>query len=288
MRRFALVAVLVVAAACTSGGPEPEPQAGTPAATAPTAQPTAVADPAEVVRRVAEAISAVRSVHMTFEQQMWLSDGPQLMNKGTGAIDLAGGTGEVLLDLPDIPGDDATPDAMRIVWERDVMYVKGMPDAPRGRPWLRMDTRKMDGIPGLESMREAMTQGSADLGMLYGAQDVEAVGPDELDGVETTRYALTADFATAVREIPADQRQALERYLRKFRGDSLEIDIWVDDREELRRLEYAVDGSDLAGRVGKQLDRVVTVVDFEKFDAPVSVDIPPKRATIDMLELIDS
>jgi hypothetical protein len=156
--------------------------------------------------------------------------------QGEGAVDARAGRARASLDLTralaasgvsSISPDEARADAVVI---GRTLYVRSPYLVGRRglrRPWVRYP-----------------------LGSLRVAGPVKRLGPDTIDGVKTTHYSTAVDLGT-------DSRLA---------GGSLPVDVWVDARDRIRRVQ---------AQVGAASFQAVPQLDIAGFGRPVAVGAPP-------------
>lgn len=147
----------------------------------------------------------------------------------------------------------------------------GAPRAIRERPWVEVE------IP--EGASSAGTQNFADqLAALRGAGDVQQEGHDEIRGVETTKYHAEIDVQRALDRVASSDRDTVQKALGMF-GDSLPMDVWIDDDGLPRRIAMKVhmttDGHSIT---------VDERMDFYDFGTDVSVEAPPPSEVMSMVE----
>jgi hypothetical protein len=164
---------------------------------------------------------------------------------------------------------------------RDQVYMRGgvfdelLSQLPGKREWLFVDLTSSD--PAVDQFRSLSTgQNNASL-LLYfllgGSGQVREVGSEEVDGVSTTHYALTADLDRALAEAPAEVADSLQANIEELEAGGvqtkLDADVWVDDDRLIRRLGYVYRLSDAGG--GGQMTATVT---FSGFGEPIEFAVP--------------
>ena len=81
---------------------------------------------------------------------------------------------------------------------------------------------------------------------------IEAVGTDEIRGVETSHYRATIDTAKLEQLVPAAQRQSLgglDQSAEQAGSTEIPLDVWIDADQRVRKLSIDVD-AEAAGHVG--------------------------------------
>ncbi len=110
------------------------------------------------------------------------------------------------------------------------------------------------------------------LQLLLAAADVKEVGAEEIDGVRTRHYSGTVTVAAvaAATEIPEDVRDELVDTLNDNKGDTAQVEAWIDDDFQIRR--YVERGTDSDGAY----DATVTLRDFGadiRVTAPAAAEV---------------
>jgi hypothetical protein len=165
--------------------------------------------------------------------------------------------------------------------DEDQVYMRGgvfddlLSQLPGKREWLFVDLSSSD--PAVDQFRSLSTgQNNASL-LLYfllgGSGQVRELGNEEIDGVSTTHYALTADLDRALAEAPAEVADSLQANIEELEAGGvqtkLDADVWVDDERLIRRVGYVYRLSDAGG--GGQMTATVT---FSGFGEPIEFDVP--------------
>ena len=138
-----------------------------------------------------------------------------------------------------------------------------------------MDLSSSD--PAIDQFRNLSTgQNDAALVLyfLFGVSgQVRELGSEEVGGVSTTDYALTADLDRAVPEAPAEMADALQANIEALEAGGvqtmLDAEVWVDDERLIRRVGYVYRLADAGG--GGQM---VATVTLSGFGEPVEFEVP--------------
>ncbi|CAL9559116.1 DUF1396 domain-containing protein [Streptomyces sp. enrichment culture] len=169
------------------------------------------------------------------------------------------------------------------------MYIGGGPEAAKemdGKSWLKFDLEAMGGgdeLNQLGGVAQAEQNPATESTFLTGAEDVEKVGTETVEGVETTHYKGTVALADLEKtlgdedEATREKRQkSLEQY-EKMGVDELAMDMWVDgdDRPKQFRMRGEADKG--------PLDMTIT---FLGINEPVKVTAPPAEDTADLAEMM--
>ncbi|MFJ8810636.1 DUF1396 domain-containing protein [Streptomyces sp. NPDC102490] len=169
------------------------------------------------------------------------------------------------------------------------LFVGGGPEAAKemdGKSWIKFDMSAMGADEQLNQLggaSQADKNPATESTFLTGAKDVEKVGTETVDGVETTHYKGTVTLADLEKSIgdedkaTRDKRQkSLEQY-EKMGLDKLTMDMWVDGDEQTKQFR-------MRGNADKgPLDMTIT---FLGFNEPVKVTAPPAAETADLAEMM--
>ena len=176
--------------------------------------------------------------------------------------------------------------------DEDQVYIRGgvfddlLSQLPGKREWLFVDLSSSD--PAVDQFRSLSTgQNNASL-LLYfllgGSGQVRELGSEEVDGVSTTHYALTADLHRVLAEAPADVADSLQANIEELEAGGvqtkLDADVWVDDERLIRRVGYVYRLSDVGG--GGQMTATVT---FSGFGEPIEFEVPDPNQVAPVTQL---
>jgi hypothetical protein len=120
------------------------------------------------------------------------------------------------------------------------------------------------------------------------SDEVETIGEEQIDGVDTTHYRFTADVsglfdqAIASGALGGQAAEAVEA----FQGDTV-MDAWIDDKGLIRRLTYALSLDPALAEPGVPSTFAYELT-FSDFGAPVDVAAPPPETTVSMQEMMGS
>ncbi|MEU0848685.1 DUF1396 domain-containing protein [Streptomyces flaveolus] len=183
-------------------------------------------------------------------------------------------------------GVDATAE-IRLVDK--ALYLNGGAEAAKemdGKSWIKFDLAAMGAdkeLGELGSASQADKNPAAESTFLTGAKDVEKVGTETVDGVETTHYkgtvtldALEKSLADEDKATQDQRRKSLEQY-EKMGVDKLTMDMWIDGDDQAKQFRMRGDADK------GPLDMTVT---FLGFNEPVKVTAPPAGETVDLAEMM--
>ncbi|MEU0743565.1 hypothetical protein [Streptomyces sp. NPDC006134] len=223
------------------------------------------------VRSAYDRTAEAETARMTVRVRM-SAEGETVTADGRGVIDLAEGDSVLTVTA----GGERME--QRVVDQ--VLYQK-LPDgqARQGKPWMKVDLRKAAGQQGAQGQPIGDPAQSAAFAKAITDQDVTKTGTATVDGVGTTRYRVTVDVA----ELPDGAA------LRSRLGDTLPMQIWLDEQGRIRRqqidLTVKAPASASAGRPGSsaspQQVKMSTLMEFSGFGTEVDVEAPPAGQVTD-------
>lgn len=242
-------AVAVLLAGCGGGGAAP------PASS--TSSSTAAASMAPDFRRIASTTEAAATANL----EMTTTSSGKDVSKVTGGMDYGNHRASLsgtLMGMRYAAVIDGTT-----MYQR---YDSGPLMAALGGKWVKLDTGASDRI---------WSAPATPLALLRGAADVRQVGSEVVRGTATTHYRATVDLVAAAQASDQDLRSMGSDRARKVFGDSLPMDLWVDDGGRLRKATYEVDLSRVAtGSGGPLAGKVDVSIELFDFGAPVEVKVP--------------
>ncbi|MGW5039515.1 DUF1396 domain-containing protein [Streptomyces parvulus] len=170
------------------------------------------------------------------------------------------------------------------------MYIGGGAEAAKemdGKSWMKFDLAALgaggEELDQLGSASQADKNPATESTFLTGAKDVEKVGTETVDGVETTHYRGTVTLADLEKTLDGEDKatrekrqKSLEQY-EKMGLDKLTMDMWVDGDEHTK--QFRMRGDAAKG----PLDMTIT---FLGFNEPVKVTAPPAKDTMDLAEMM--
>ncbi|MFD8066687.1 LolA-like protein [Streptomyces parvulus] len=170
------------------------------------------------------------------------------------------------------------------------MYIGGGAEAVKemdGKSWMKFDLAALgaggEELDQLGSASQADKNPATESTFLTGAKDVEKVGTETVDGVETTHYKGTVTLADLEKTLDGEDKatrekrqKSLEQY-EKMGLDKLTMDMWVDGDEHTK--QFRMRGDAAKG----PLDMTIT---FLGFNEPVKVTAPPAKDTMDLAEMM--
>jgi hypothetical protein len=249
------------------------------------------ATPVVKADRVAQAVAATESVEsfgFTFSMTVTAGSGQQFAMQGDGSVDLA----HKLLEETVRVTAPAQAQSMTIVADlssRFVEYLRsGMFDGhfPAGKSWIKVDVGKYAKKAGIDFA--ALNQGNnADptkiLDMLRRSGDPALVGEETVDGESTEHYRSTVDLRRLIAGAtdPA-ARESLRRAEAVSGITSFPVDVWIDDRGYLRRVQL----TETMTPPGTSRPVTMSITeDLSELGAGAAISVPSSASVVDVADL---
>lgn len=127
------------------------------------------------------------------------------------------------------------------------------------------------------ALPEALRGGDpfANLDLVRGTVHILSDGGAEVDGASTLRYTLTIDPQQAIATTPPDRQAALRAVL-QGRTALFMMDVWIDSKLLIRRVEVATDLRATTPSTRPDRLPIATDVDYITFGVPVGpIQAPP-------------
>jgi len=232
-------------------------------------------------------------VSMLMTMEASIIPGGRLQMSGDGVEDIAHRRARFSFDMSSVAalaGRDASQFRGEEIVADNVVYMHfPFLEQALGKPWAKLDLKKVSGAAGLDVTQ--LTQGQGDPTQLLQylrkvAVDVHQVGTDAVRGTPTTHYSAKMDFAKLAGLLPAGQRQAAEAAIGKLKQvlgtTQIPVDLWVDAQHRVRRMVLDMNMKPQTGSAAGQSIRAT--VDVQLYDYGTSVDVtpPPASATADL------
>ncbi|MET9733806.1 DUF1396 domain-containing protein [Streptomyces sp. NPDC006458] len=170
------------------------------------------------------------------------------------------------------------------------MYLGGGAEAAEemdGRSWLKFDMSALDQAGGADSAglgaAQAERNPAAESAFMTGAEDVEKVGTESVDGVRTTHYRGTVsldDLRAGLKDEDARTRERRESSIDRYEDlgvETMTMDMWVDGEHHTKQFRMRGDADQ------GPLDLTIT---FLAVNEPVKVTAPPAKDTMDLAEMM--
>jgi hypothetical protein len=155
---------------------------------------------------------------------------------------------------------------------------------PGGARWMKLDLARVGAAAGIDPARLLGGQSNPAQFLEYlkaGGGSVQVVGHEAVRGVPTTRYHGTIDLrkaaAVLTEHAPSSAlRKAFEAQVAKIGLTSMPVDVWVDSRHLVRRLQLSLDIP-----AGGQHASMNMTIELFNFGGTPSVTPPSASETFD-------
>ena len=166
----------------------------------------------------------------------------------------------------------------------NVLYLRSQAFAQLGlsgdKQWVKLDLGQLAQQRGLDLSSLTNTSPTPDSALAYlrGTSKVQEVGSEKVDGVDTTHYKARVDLERAAALSRGADRASLRRVIKSTGAKKIPIDVWVDGKGLIRKLQYAQPaGGGRAVRITMKL---------HDYGSPVSIHAPPADSVVDLQKAI--
>jgi hypothetical protein len=204
--------------------------------------------------------------------------GASVTVESEGLVDFEGDRASLTTQLPEDAGE------FEVVADGTTLYLRGPGMDELGVPtrWASVDLERVGNLTGtdLDELRSS-GDASSGLGVLAGAEEVEELGEAEVDGTDTTHYRATVDLRKAAKEAGAvSDRGRFEAFVDRLGDDQLDVDVWLDGEDRVRRLRYEAPVPD-----EKDASATVTL-EFSDFGSDEGVEVPAAADATDVTDKV--
>jgi hypothetical protein len=258
------------------------------------------------VAQAADATAKVDGLRLESRGEMDIPGVGTAPYTGTGEMDMRGRRGRFELDMGafaerlrgTLPEESADalggPEdwQMELVLDDTQMFMRFgvlQKELPEGKDWIGFDIAEVNEGAGIDPSITQASMGSDPRQMLRllrtTSDDVERLGEEGVRGVDTTHYRATVQLDKYVELVPEREReraeQSVERLKEQFGDDRFDMEVWVDDKQLVRRtrMEFS---TQLPEGGGKMTIRDTT--DYFDFGARIDVVIPPAGKVDDVTD----
>jgi len=160
---------------------------------------------------------------------------------------------------------------------------------PAGKTWIKGNARDLSSADTGQLSQFGSLAGTdprdafAFLKAISGS--IEAVGIEEIRGVETSHYRATVDTAKLDALVPADKRQSLgglDQAAKQAGLTELPLDIWIDEQQRVVKLSVDIDAKQPGSDASVKASLVVELYDYGE---PLDLDLPPADQVADAATL---
>ncbi|WP_407561350.1 hypothetical protein [Streptomyces sp. 184] len=235
-------------------------------------------DPAQVVqaanRKTTEAETAKLQVASQAEAQ-----GESVTVKGDGVIDLASGASDMTLAAQ---GQEIEQRVLDGVLFQKPPSGQRPQMLPSGKTWMKID---LAAIAAQQGGNGQVGDPATSFGFseVVSGKDVRKVGSETVDGAETTHYKTRVDLKALAEAGGDPQTEKMTEQL----GDSLPMDLWLDDEGRIRQQQFELTIEPEAGDgTGTEGVTSTTTLKFSDFGTDVDVRAPAAKDTADVTDKI--
>jgi hypothetical protein len=206
------------------------------------------------------------------------SGGASVTTEAEGLVDYEEDRASVTMQLPQDAGD------LEVVTAGTTLYIRGPGIAELGATtrWASIDLERVGETTGtdIDELRSSNETASS-LALLTGADHVDEVGEEDIDGTETTHYRATVDLRKAAEEAGAvTDRARFEQFVERLGDEDVDVEVWLDGEDRVRRLRYEQ-------AVPDQPEVAVTVtLDLSDFGVDEQVEVPAEGESTDVTERV--
>ncbi len=203
--------------------------------------------------------------------------------EGTGAISMDPPAMQMKMTMDGATAAESGEVEIRLV--DDAMFMNAGPEAAAemdGKTWLRIGMSE-DGAGGGENplleLKQADDNPAEEAQMMNAAEDLERVGEEKIEGVQTTRYTgtvtlddLRADLKGKDAKTKKDRQKQIDEMAEQG-FDEFTMDMWIDGEDHTKQFRMQAETKE------GPLDTTMT---FLSYNEPVTVEAPPASETADM------
>ncbi|MFI9613202.1 hypothetical protein ACIHCM_16265 [Streptomyces sp. NPDC052023] len=187
------------------------------------------------------------------------------------------------------------PDAVRMVWRDEVMYMD-MGDSAAlemdGKSWMKLDLKAAAEAAGDPALTRQMTSGldnmnqspAEQIALLLESPNLKHVGSEKVDGVDAEHYKGTLTVKEMMESNksldflePGDRKQLLEN-VEKSGIKGYDTEVWVNEDDLPVRMDVTMTSS--AGDVDMSMK-------LSDYGAKAEVEVPPAAETFDLIEMLE-
>lgn len=159
-----------------------------------------------------------------------------------------------------------------------------------GREWVSVDVAQLS-AHGDGSFQQLLIDSPSDptavLGFLRGAGGtVRKVGPENVDGVPTTRYVVDLNLDRAAQGQDQTTQRSVRQLENQLGSHTLPAQVWIDEQGRVRRImlhEKLKGTADSARQGNVTVDVTATLADF---GTPVTITAPPANQVADLTQAL--
>ncbi|NEB74646.1 hypothetical protein G3I40_05280 [Streptomyces sp. SID14478] len=231
--------------------------------------------PTQVVQATNEKTTQAGSARVKMTSTV-AAEGKSETVTGAGVMDFAQGTSQLTL------GQAGKRLEQRVVDK--TLYQKppkGEGKLPGGKTWIQIDLKKLAASGAAGSDQASDPADSFAYSKSLSRKDIKKIGKENVAGADTTHYRVTLDIDKLAQ---GDAQKA--KKLRQQLGESVPVDLWIDDKGLTRRqqMEMTVKAPKSGSSPAQSQGKLKTVMEFSDFGTDVNVSKPAASDTADMTD----
>jgi hypothetical protein len=175
--------------------------------------------------------------------------------------------------------------AVDTIMQGTVLYMRSdvfrQAGLPAGKEWVRLDLAKLARQQGVDlgSLMSSNPSPSGGLAYLRGSGgEVEKVGKEKVQGVETTHYKTTINLERAAERATGRARESIRRVIQVSGVKRIPVEAWIDGDGYVRKMAYTEHS-------GRRQSAKITM-ELHDFGAHVAIASPPSSKVIDFQDLL--
>jgi hypothetical protein len=208
--------------------------------------------------------------------------GSSLNGSGTGVFDNdKRGSGRVAMAVRN-QGQSVSVDTIIV---GPVLYIRSpvfsQVGLPPGKKWVKLDLAQLAQQRGIDlgSLVNSNPNPSGALAYLRGSNgNVEKLGTEKVQGVDTTHYKATIQLARAAKRVSGRARDSINRVITVSGVKQIPVEAWIDDDGYIRKVTYTEHS-------GKKQSADITM-ELHDFGPHVAIASPPKASVIDFQQIL--
>jgi hypothetical protein len=217
-----------------------------------------------------------------------------------GSFDEKARSGEMTMDLSQIPGLSALPGGagngqIQMVFLYPVIYMN-MPflagRLPEGKTWMKLDITKAASAAGIDASSLSSIEQSDPTRFLdylrSSSGGVISLGGATVDGVATTHYRATLQLSRILASLPGGEQAAAKTALEKLgTAGAIPVEVWIDAQSRVRRMQMAFSGLGASAGAAAGASFSITI-DFKSYGPVAPVLAPPASQVFDASSMVAS
>jgi hypothetical protein len=150
---------------------------------------------------------------------------------------------------------------------------------PGGKEWVKIDLEKAAKAANvnLNGLLDTNPSPGGALAYLQGSTAIKKVGSETVGGSPTTHYHVVVDLQQAADHASGSDKDALERAIKASGSSTQPVDVWVDSRGYVRKLDVQSQAS------GQSAD---LTMEMHGFGSPVPITDPATNDVVDLLQAL--